>query len=49
MGESGCEKTTCGRTCIGIHDKTYEQVLYKGKDVQIILKDTYGSLNLKIE
>ena len=32
-GESGCGKTTCGRTCIGVYDKTEGQVLYKGKDV----------------
>ncbi len=33
VGESGCGKTTTGRTCIGILDKTEGQVLYKGKDV----------------
>lgn len=33
VGESGCGKTTCGRTCIGIYDKTSGQVLYNGKDV----------------
>lgn len=33
VGESGCGKTTCARTCIGIYDKTDGQVLYKGKDV----------------
>ena len=33
VGESGCGKTTCGRTCIGLYDKTSGQVLYKGKDV----------------
>lgn len=33
VGESGCGKTTCGRTCIGIYDRTDGQVLYKGKDV----------------
>ncbi len=33
VGESGCGKTTCGRTCIGLYDKTDGQVLYKGKDV----------------
>ena len=22
VGESGCGKTTCGRTCIGLYDKT---------------------------
>ena len=33
VGESGCGKTTCGRTCIGIYDRTDGEVLYKGKDV----------------
>lgn len=33
VGESGCGKTTCGRTLIGIHDRTDGQVLYKGKEV----------------
>lgn len=33
VGESGCGKTTCGRTCIGVYDKTDGQVLYRGKDV----------------
>ena len=36
VGESGCGKTTCGRTCIGVYDKTEGQVLYKGKDVHRI-------------
>ena len=33
VGESGCGKTTCGRTCIGLYDRTDGQVLYKGEDV----------------
>lgn len=33
VGESGCGKTTCGRTCIGIYDRTSGQVTYGGKDV----------------
>ena len=33
VGESGCGKTTTGRTAIGILNKTDGQVLYKGKDV----------------
>jgi oligopeptide transport system ATP-binding protein len=33
VGESGCGKTTCGRTCIGLYEKTDGQVLYRGEDV----------------
>lgn len=33
VGESGCGKTTCGRTCIGMYQATSGEVLYKGKDV----------------
>ncbi|MBU3145355.1 ABC transporter ATP-binding protein [Clostridium sp. CF012] len=36
VGESGCGKTTCGRTCIGMYNKTEGSVLYKGKDVHKI-------------
>lgn len=33
VGESGCGKTTCGRVCIGLYDKTDGRVLYRGRDV----------------
>lgn len=33
VGESGCGKTTCARTCIGLYGKTDGQVLYNGQDV----------------
>jgi oligopeptide transport system ATP-binding protein len=33
VGESGCGKTTCGRTCIGLYDKTSGSVRYKGKEI----------------
>lgn len=33
VGESGCGKTTCGKTCIGMLKKTDGTVLYKGQDV----------------
>ena len=36
VGESGCGKTTCGRTCIGLYSKTDGQVLDKGKDVHTL-------------
>lgn len=38
VGESGCGKTTCGRTSIGLYDKTEGQVLYKGIDVHNLSK-----------
>lgn len=36
VGESGCGKSTCGRTCIGLYEKTDGTVLYKGKEVSEI-------------
>ena len=36
VGESGCGKTTCGRTCIGLYDKTDGEVTYQGMDVHSI-------------
>lgn len=33
VGESGCGKTTCGRTVIGLYDKTDGEIFYKGKAI----------------
>ena len=33
VGESGCGKTTCGRTAMGLYPKTDGQVLFDGIDV----------------
>ncbi len=33
VGESGCGKTTCGRTAMGIYSKTDGEVLFDGTDV----------------
>ena len=38
VGESGCGKTTCGRTCIGLYSRTGGKVLYKGEDVAALSK-----------
>ncbi len=34
VGESGCGKTTCGRTVIGLYDKTDGEIYYKGKPIE---------------
>lgn len=36
VGESGCGKTTCARTCIGMYPATEGRVLYKGRDVHAL-------------
>ncbi len=33
VGESGCGKTTCGRTCVGMYNPTDGTVTYDGKNV----------------
>ena len=38
VGESGCGKTTCGKTCIGMLKKTSGNVLYQGKNVHQMSK-----------
>ncbi len=43
VGESGCGKTTCGRTCLGIYPKTDGQVLYRGEDVHAMDKKSRQS------
>ena len=38
VGESGCGKTTCGRTLIGLYERSDGTVLYKGQDVHALSK-----------
>ncbi|MDP4088102.1 MAG: ATP-binding cassette domain-containing protein [Bacillota bacterium] len=36
VGESGCGKTTCGRTIIGLYEATDGEILFEGKKVNML-------------
>ncbi len=57
VGESGCGKTTTGRTMLRLYEPTGGQIIYNGEDItkvnmkpyrrkmQIVFQDPYASLN----
>lgn len=49
VGESGCGKTTCGKTCIGMQNKTKGQVLFRGKDIHNLAKTDRFDLTKKAQ
>ena len=49
VGESGCGKTTCGKTCLGMLEKTDGQVLYQGKDVHAMTKKERFGFTKKVQ
>lgn len=49
VGESGCGKTTCGRTCIGLYKKTSGQVLYKGCDIHSMSRQEYQEFTKEVQ
>ena len=56
VGESGCGKSTIGRTILRLQDKTDGEVYFNGKDelrkmrpeIQIIFQDPYSSLSPRL-
>ncbi len=49
VGESGCGKTTCGKTCIGMLPKTKGEVKYQGKDVHSMNKKEKFDFTKKVQ
>lgn len=38
VGESGCGKSTAGRTIIGLYDRTDGEVIYNGKNIHMLME-----------
>lgn len=49
VGESGCGKTTCGKTCIGMYNATEGEVLYRGQDINKMSKEERKNLTSKVQ
>ena len=49
VGESGCGKTTCGKTCIGMLEPTGGQVKYQGKDVHHLARKERFDFSGKVQ
>ena len=49
VGESGCGKTTVGRTVLRLHDKTSGQVLFNGQEVHDLSNEEMRALRAKMQ
>ncbi len=49
VGESGCGKTTCGRTIINLYNATGGEILFKGKNVASMTKDEMKEFRRKCQ
>jgi peptide/nickel transport system ATP-binding protein len=49
VGESGCGKSTAGRTIIGLYDQTEGEVIFDGKDVHSLNKREKFAMHQKMQ
>lgn len=49
VGESGCGKTTCGRTSIGLYEKTAGKTLYYGQEIRELTGRERKEYNRKVQ
>ncbi len=49
VGESGCGKTTVGRTIVRLYDPTAGQVFFNGEDLSLLTKRELQSIRRKIQ
>lgn len=49
VGESGCGKTTCGKTCIGMLPKSDGEVYFQGKDVHKMTRKERLAFTKKVQ
>ena len=49
VGESGCGKTTLGRTVLRLHEPTQGRILYRGEPIYDYLPDEQGRYPVKIQ
>lgn len=49
VGETGCGKSTTGRVCIGLYEKTDGRVLYQGKDIYTLSRSEQKEFKRKVQ
>lgn len=49
VGESGCGKTTCGKTCLGMYNKSGGEVLFHGKDIHKMTKKEHFEFTKRVQ
>ncbi|MFT7498737.1 MAG: peptide/nickel transport system ATP-binding protein [Porticoccaceae bacterium] len=49
VGESGCGKTTLGRTILGLEEVSDGEIVYKGKDISQLSKKEFKELRKEIQ